>query len=294
MHDSFHDDHALPNQHLRRSLRADCSRCFGLCCVALSFARSTDFATDKPAGTPCENLLEDHGCRIHDRLRPRGFKGCTVFECFGAGQKVAQHTFRGVNWHDDPGSGSAMFATFPIMRRLHEMLWYLTEIIDMPVGDAITDCADAALSTLTHLADSEADRILEAPMNELWDDVADLIGLASSDVRGRITRTLDLSNRIELFRADAIGANLRGADLRAVNARGAALVAADLRDADARWADLAGADLRDAQLHRVDLSTSLFVTQQQMNSAVGDTHTRLPDGLHRPAHWTTDSVEDAR
>lgn len=28
-------------------VRADCSRCFGLCCVALPFARSADFAVDK-------------------------------------------------------------------------------------------------------------------------------------------------------------------------------------------------------------------------------------------------------
>ena len=37
-------------------LRADCSRCVGLCCVAPAFARSADFAVDKPAGTPCTNL----------------------------------------------------------------------------------------------------------------------------------------------------------------------------------------------------------------------------------------------
>ena len=40
-------------------LTADCGRCFGLCCVALPFSRSADFAYDKPAGEPCVNLQPD-------------------------------------------------------------------------------------------------------------------------------------------------------------------------------------------------------------------------------------------
>ncbi len=37
-------------------LKADCEKCFGLCCVALPFAASADFAFDKQAGSPCINL----------------------------------------------------------------------------------------------------------------------------------------------------------------------------------------------------------------------------------------------
>jgi len=40
----------------RRALRADCERCFGLCCVVPAFARSADFAFDKAAGEPCRHL----------------------------------------------------------------------------------------------------------------------------------------------------------------------------------------------------------------------------------------------
>ena len=79
----------------RSGLRADCERCFGLCCVALPFAVSADFALDKPAGTPCPNLRGDHRCGIHAKLRPSGFTGCTVYDCFGAGQRVSQVTFGG-------------------------------------------------------------------------------------------------------------------------------------------------------------------------------------------------------
>jgi len=45
---------------------------------------------DKPAGRPCPNLGADFGWGIHDSLRKRGFPGCAVFDCFGAGQQVIQ------------------------------------------------------------------------------------------------------------------------------------------------------------------------------------------------------------
>ena len=92
-----------------RALSADCAACTGLCCVALAFARSSDFAFDKAAGEECVNLDEGFRCRIHPRLRDRGFKGCTVFDCFGAGQHVTQHTFEGASWRD-PDQASTLEA----------------------------------------------------------------------------------------------------------------------------------------------------------------------------------------
>lgn len=68
-------------------LRADCSRCAALCCVALAFDRSEDFAFDKPAGVPCPNL-DGNVCKIHDHLEEAGCRGCAHYECFGAGQRV--------------------------------------------------------------------------------------------------------------------------------------------------------------------------------------------------------------
>ena len=103
-------------------LRADCTRCAGLCCVALPFAASADFAFDKPAGTECPNLLDDFRCGIHQSLRERGFAGCTAYDCFGAGQQVTQVTFAGHNWRTTPGRAQQMFAVFPVMRQLHELL----------------------------------------------------------------------------------------------------------------------------------------------------------------------------
>jgi hypothetical protein len=109
----------------RLDLRPDCSRCFGLCCVAPPFSASADFAINKEAGQACPHLQADFRCGIHSALRQLGFPGCTVYDCFGAGQKVAQATFGGRDWRREPETAQQMFGSFMIMRQLHELLWYL-------------------------------------------------------------------------------------------------------------------------------------------------------------------------
>src|SRR5256885_7681191 len=113
-------------------LRADCARCFALCCVAPAFTASADFAIDKPAGRPCPNLAADFRCGIHHRLRDRGFPGCTVYDCFGAGQRVAQVTFGGRDWRPAPEAPPAMFAALGALRQLPELLADLTEALGLP------------------------------------------------------------------------------------------------------------------------------------------------------------------
>lgn len=99
--------HPLPLADARAHLRADCSRCAGLCCVAPVFAASADFAIDKPAGVACLDLADDFRCGIHAELRNRGFPGCTVFDCFGAGQRITQETFGGRTWRQAPELAAA-------------------------------------------------------------------------------------------------------------------------------------------------------------------------------------------
>jgi len=114
-------------------LRADCSSCFALCCTAFGFSRSADFPVDKPAGTPCDHLAADHSCTIHAHLRGRGFRGCLSFDCFGAGQSVSQHLFAGRSWREQPHVRHDMFATFAVLRHVHEMLWYLDRAGRLPI-----------------------------------------------------------------------------------------------------------------------------------------------------------------
>jgi uncharacterized protein YjbI with pentapeptide repeats len=245
------------------ALHADCSQCFALCCVAPAFTRSADFAIDKPADTRCPNLLVDHGCGIHTELRLRGFRGCTVFDCFGAGQQVSQVTFGGV---EDP----LALEVFPIMRALHELLWLLTDADD-------PSCADLMAETeaLTQLS---ADELLDLDVMGHRIEVNLVLSRVSAQRRG--------DGRLELRGEDLISLDLRGRELAGANLRGALLIGADLRGQDLSLADVTGADLRDADLRGADLSQALWLTQAQLDSAIGDSSTRL--GLDRrvPEHWS--------
>ncbi|MEV3993717.1 pentapeptide repeat-containing protein [Streptomyces sp. NPDC049837] len=269
------------------TLRGDCANCFGLCCVALPFAASADFAADKPAGTPCGNLAADFRCGIHERLRDRGYSGCTVYDCFGAGQKVSQVTFGGRDWRRDRDTAQRMFAAFPVVRQLHELLAYLTEVLALEPARRLHDEARRLLAEterLTFLSPEELTALdLDAHRRVVGDLLSRAGELARSGVPGALGRKKNRRG------ADLMGARLKGADLRGASLRGAYLIAADLTGADLREADLLGADLRDARLAGADLTGALFLTQPQLNAARGDARTVLPERLDRPGHWTATS-----
>ncbi len=252
-------------------LTADCSRCFALCCVLLPYSRAAGFGADKPGGVPCLQLADDDRCTIHADLRERGWPGCTVFDCFGAGQHVAQVTYAGTSWreYDDLGE---MAAVLSVLRRVHEMLSHLREVARRTPDPA----AQAAWDRLLVVRDLTPVELLTLDLDELQDEVGGLLGAASGRVRGRGP---------DLSRADLAGADLRTRDLRDSSLRGALLIAADLRGAELGRADLLGADLRDADLSGAGLRDVLFLTQPQLDAARGDAGTTVPEHLHRPAHW---------
>ncbi|MGH3868663.1 MAG: pentapeptide repeat-containing protein [Pseudonocardiaceae bacterium] len=270
------------NLDRRQKLRADCGRCAGLCCVAPVFAASADFAIDKPAGRPCPNLGADFGCGIHDNLRERGFPGCAVFDCFGAGQQVVQVTFGGRHWRENPASTTSMFTVFTVMRQLHELLWYLAEALALqPAGQ---------LHNELKCAQEESERLTGAGPDEL----ALFDATAHRQKVGPLLERVSQAVRVEVRDrgpdrrgADLIGAKLQGADLRGVSLRGAYLLGADLRGADLRKTDLLGADLRAADLRAAKLDGSIFLTQPQLNAVTGDAATTIPPSLTRPRHWPT-------
>ena len=276
-------------------LRADCSRCVGLCCVAPAFARSADFAVDKPAGTPCTNLQADFRCAIHADLRDRGFAGCTVFDCLGAGQRVTAD-FAGRDWRT-PEVAAPMFAAFGIARQVHELLWYLDEarkrapdpaldeewarLVDAdlaaamstpPASGSASCCAPRASASALRPTRSAAFRKAR-PRCRPARRIAPLTasrrktrrhGNGDSPSRERGLAVTERETRRGRGRLSAgptsSGCAGRDADLRRASLRGALLLGADLRGADLRLADLLGADLRGADLRGADLSTSLFLT----------------------------------
>jgi hypothetical protein len=226
---------------------------------------------------PCLHLRADFRCGIHDRLRPAGFPGCDVFDCFGAGQQLVQVTFGGRTWREAPELALAMFAALPVMRQLHEMLWYLEEVLALPATAALHAEALALRDDTAELTRSSPAELGALDVAAHRRPVGQLLARASEGVRG--------PGRPDHGGADLAGARLRGADLRAADLRGALLLGADLRGVDLRTADLLGADLRGADLGGADLRGALFVTRPQLTAAHGDARTRIPVALERPGHW---------
>lgn len=250
-------------------LEADCTRCFGLCCVALPFARSADFPVDKAGGEPCRNLLADHRCGIHDRLASEGWRGCVTFDCFGAGQQVSQVTFGGVSWREAPGSAPTMYAVLPVMRQLHEMLVHLHDALALEPEGLVRDGVTAALVEVEAATAGSPEQVLVVDLVGLRSRVGELLRDVSARERARRRRRdgIPVPPRRVRAGADLVAADLRGRDLRTADLRGALLIAADLRDADLRWADLLGADLRDADLRGAQLEGALFLTRPQLAAA---------------------------
>ena len=267
---------------LHNHLRADCENCFGLCCVALPYAKSADFARNKEAGTPCQNLQADYRCKIHTNLRKSGFRGCAVYECFGAGQKVSQVTFEGKDWRNHPDLTEVMFEVFPIVQQLQEMLCYLKEALGLEDARQLYKELQVMFKETEHLTDQSPQTILKIDVTAHRARVNELLLRTSELVRAKVPPRM--KNKIGRG-SDLIGAKLKGADLRGTSLRGALLIAADLRDADMRVTDLIGADLRDADLSGANLTGSFFLTQAQVNAAKGNRTTKLPPALNIPDHW---------
>ncbi|MGW2486028.1 pentapeptide repeat-containing protein [Streptomyces sp. NPDC001606] len=273
-------------------LRGDCAQCFGLCCVALPFARSADFALDKPAGRPCPNLGGDHRCGIHTDLRAKGFTGCTVYDCFGAGQKISQVTFGGQDWRTGTKEHTRrMFEVFPVVRQLHELLWYLTEALGLPAARSVHPELRSALEETERLTRQRPEELAaldvaahRQKVNVLLLRTSELARAGAGGTGGKKGKGKGKGK--DRRGADLVGARLRGADLRGASLRGAYLIAADLTGADLRDADMIGADLRDADLTDADLTGAFFLTQPQLDAARGSAGTRLPGSLRRPVHWT--------
>ncbi|PVG80926.1 hypothetical protein DDE18_20365 [Nocardioides gansuensis] len=263
-------------------VQADCSRCFGLCCVLLPFRAASGFGADKEGGVACRHLQADDRCEIHATLRDDGWPGCTVFDCFGAGQQVSQVTYAGVSWREQANLPE-MTAVFSVMRQLHEMVAHLSEADARAPGSG----TERLLARFADLVAATPDELLALDVEALRQTVGEVLAETSSRLRRPLGPGPDLAGR------DLAGRDLHRRDLRGATLRGALLVGADLRT-DLTLTDLLGADLRDADVRGADLLEALFLSQAQVNAMRGDAATRLPPQRDRPAHWVREQRRRAR
>jgi hypothetical protein len=117
-------------------LVANCDKCAALCCTYLSFDASPAFAFSKPAGEPCPNLRANR-CTIHAKLAARGFAGCAAYDCRGAGQR-ATALIDACAARGQPLSEREKHDVFAVLRELHEALWILDTIGDLPADKLLS------------------------------------------------------------------------------------------------------------------------------------------------------------
>lgn len=266
---------------LNSRLQSDCEHCFGLCCVALPYAKSADFAFNKDGGVPCRNLGQDNRCGIHEHLREKGFNGCVTYECFGAGQHVSQHIYEGIDWRGNAERAKQMFEVLPIVQQLHEMLYYLDQSLNLEEALSIHEELRELYESTLELTKLHPEQLLSldipshrAVVNEYLLNTSILARKAYASSHQKLKKHY-------------LGANLKGANMRGMNVRGTLMIAANLQKADLRNVDFIGADLRDADLSGANLTGAIFLTQAQVNSAKGNVHTRLPRYLKAPDHWVS-------
>ena len=250
-----------------RDLRADCAACAALCCVLLPYRRVDGFGGDKDGGVACGHLTETNRCGIHAELGERGWPGCEIFDCFGAGQWTTRHTYAGRSWREpEQIDRGEMAAVLTVQRLVHEMLWHLDEVVRRECADDTTRSLQARLTTLRDMA---PEKLLAADIDELLEES----GAHFSDVTARTSTGRDRR------REDLSGRDLRDEELAHAALRGALLIGADLRGVDLGAADLLGADLRGARIEGADLGEVWFLTRPQLSAARTDSRTVMPPRL---------------
>ena len=139
-------------------LRADCSACSGLCCVALPFDADQGFGFDKPAHVPCRHLSPDFQCSIHSDLARHGFSGCVSFDCHGAGQRTTR-LFEHSPWSQSQAPAETIFAAFFILRHLHELALLAHSAHQCADDPALKGLLQSRMQALEHLCGSDLETL---------------------------------------------------------------------------------------------------------------------------------------
>jgi hypothetical protein len=173
---------AVPSAHrqstslkLPSALRADCSRCAGLCCVVHAFYSVQGFAFDKPAHSACRYLTLENRCAIHTRLASRGFPGCVAFDCYGAGQRVTQELFNGMSWRtSDETAVRNLFSAYTSFLALHRLMAMLA-LAEATVSPPLDTQMRLKREQLNDLCRSEQAKRGSLDIATLQNDVLELV-----------------------------------------------------------------------------------------------------------------------
>lgn len=265
---------------LLKTLTINCEECCGICCTALYFTKMDGFPEDKVAGKPCVNLRDDFKCNIHNKLEEYKLKGCMAYDCFGAGQKVTQEVYGGLDWKKNPKQAKQMFQVFLTVFELHQMLWYLIQA-EMNILDSVLQKhIDDLIEENVKMTGLTAEEIIILDLGDYRTQVNQVLKETCNLVHSNTQSSSDKKHPVDYMGKSFKKQNLDGKDFSMT-----LLIAANLEECSLNATNFLGADMRDTNLKNTDLTKSLFLTQMQINTAIGNGNTKLPEYLIRPETW---------
>ena len=191
------------------------------------------FPEDKKAGEPCINLSKDFTCKIHKDLSKNNLKGCINYDCFGAGQKVAQYIYKNVSWKNSPNQAKEMYDVFVVIKNLQEMIWYLYDGITFAENEDLKIRINLMIKETENLTNLSGKDILNINIEDHRIKVNSLL----KEVRANVIRNIHHKRKNDMpLGFDFIGKKyFRRKKLIGENLAGALLIGSNLQDVAFKW-----------------------------------------------------------
>ncbi|BCJ96800.1 hypothetical protein acsn021_43690 [Anaerocolumna cellulosilytica] len=273
----IHDESAVETD-LIEELKIDCSKCSGLCCTALFFSEMDGFPEDKAAGKPCINLQSDFRCKVHTELMKRNMKGCIGYDCFGAGQKVTEAIYNS-NWRTEPTKSQEMFNVFLVTFQIHQILYFLAEAKTIIPARELWSRLNALIKEGRDICKASPHDILLYDIDGYRKQVNECLRKVKNLVKSIY------NHKKEEYKRNFIGKSYKGKKFDGVDLSMSLLISTNFEGCSFHGANFLGADTRDTNFNSADLREAVFLTQGQVNSARGNSDTKLPRKLCRPITW---------
>ncbi|MGL4731383.1 MAG: pentapeptide repeat-containing protein [Clostridium sp.] len=254
--------------------KINCSKCSGLCCTALFFAKMDGFPENKPSGKPCSKLEKNYKCRIHKDLKKQKLKGCIGYDCFGAGEYVTSTLYKGKTWSDDKDISGEIFDVFINVFQLFQIRYYLEVAKLEGLSKSMND-------RIEKLIEDNKDKCKNSPKNILTIDIEEHRNKANKVLRDIIEYLCNKKSNVN----DYIGKNIKSRDMSNVDLSMKLLIATNFQGCKFHKTSFLGADTRDTNFSDCDLRGVIFLTQGQVNSSKGNSNTKLPKYLTKPITW---------
>ncbi len=173
LHDNIHHD-----------LSADCQHCFGLCCVALPYAKSADFAFDKDGARLAATYNQTINVLYIKTSEKKGFEAVLLMNALAPARRYLKLLMRERIGKTTPKQ-QARCLTFSYYAAMHEMLWYIHEALSIETAKPIHRELRACFDKIDKLTRLSKENLLTLQVNEYRAEVNEWLLKTSELVRAQ-------------------------------------------------------------------------------------------------------------